>query len=117
MGLVNTLIRWWRRRRWTAPRVKHVREYDRRSDVPSDLPCRTLAIVTGSPGWAIFECPCGTAHDRIEVLLSARSDLPAWRLDMSEPKPTLHPSIDSQGERRCHFWLQRGKVLWVPDWE
>mgnify|MGYP006869464743 FL=1 len=114
MAHMTALVRWWRRRRWTAPRIKRIRKYERRSEVPADLPCRTLAVVTGSPGWAIFECPCGTPHTRIEVLLSPlRTDLSTWRLDSTGAGPTLHPSIDASGERRCHFWLRDGRVTWV----
>ena len=72
-----------------------------------------MAVVDGSPGWIIFECPCGTRHERIELMRTQRGDLPAWRLTLDGNSPTVHPSVDYVGDGRCHFWIRNGRVHWV----
>lgn len=115
MAVLDLLIDWWRRRRWTAPKLRQVRVFTSRYDVPDRLPRWTMAHVAGEPGWAIFECPCGTGHDRVELLLNAHPQLPHWRLELNGDAATLYPSVDFVGERRCHFWLRDGRVSWVED--
>lgn len=113
MGLLAAFIDWWRRRHWTQPRFVHVRMYESRADVPRRLPRRAVAVVTGQPGWAIFECPCGTGHERIELLLTPRNGLPSWDLTADDAGPSIRPSVDYVDGRRCHFWLREGRVRWV----
>jgi hypothetical protein len=105
---------WWRRRRLTPARLDQMRWYDGHAELPTDLDRHEIAVVgqRGKPKWAVLECPCGFAH-RIDINLSAARD-PSWRLDTT--RLSLFPSIDSSdGERRCHFWLQGGRVLWAAD--
>lgn len=113
MGLLALFIDWWRRHRWTQPRYTRVRTYESRTDVPRKLPRRTLAIISGRPGWVILECPCGTGHERIELLMSPRAGHPSWRLTTDDNGPTIHPSVDYVDGRRCHFWVRDGRVRWV----
>lgn len=113
MAVVDLLIDWWRRRRWTQARYKAVRIFPSRSDVPNRLPRRVVAVVDGNPGWIIFECPCGTRHERIELMRTPRGGLPTWRLSVDSDSPTIHPSVDYIGRRRCHYWLREGRVRWV----
>lgn len=28
---------------------------------------------------------------------------------------SVHPSIDYQGEPRCHYWVRDGRIDWVPN--
>lgn len=113
MGLVDLLVDWWRRHRWTQPHLKRIRQFPSRGEVPKRLPRRVMAVVDGSPGWIIFECPCGTRHERIELMRTPLGDLPAWRLTLEDKSPTLHPSVDYVGDGRCHYWLRNGRVHWV----
>lgn len=82
-------------------------------EVPDPLPRQTIAVVRTPKHlkWAVFECPCGHRH-RIMLNLDQRRD-PAWTLTQTDP-PSFHPSVDSRGHRRCHFWLRRGRIYWVP---
>jgi Family of unknown function (DUF6527) len=106
---------WWRRRRWTAPRIKRVAYYENRSDVPESVERQTLAVAGSRtrPKWAVFECPCGRGHQLVMSL--SPEHWPAWRLEEHQDGPTLAPSIDSHRPHRCHFWLRQGRVTWVPE--
>jgi hypothetical protein len=109
------LIDWWRRRRWTKPRIKQVVVYPTRAEVPEQVRRQTLALVGSheQPKWAVFECPCGRGHQLV-VNLSPRMK-PFWQLSRSDGGPTLSPSIDSFSPYHCHFWLRRGRVSWARD--
>jgi hypothetical protein len=111
----DRLTDWWRRRRWTQPRVKHVAYYEGRSDVPESLARDTLAVVgtRERPKWAVLECPCGRGHQLV-VSLSPQHP-PHWRLGEGQRGPSLKPSIDSRRAYRCHFWLRDGQVQWCRD--
>jgi hypothetical protein len=82
--------------------------------IPVVLPRHMIAVVK-TPNqfkWAVFECPCGHGH-RLMLNLDKRHE-PTWTLAQADP-PSLRPSIDSQGQRRCHFWLREGYVNWVRE--
>lgn len=75
-----------------------------------------MVIVAGpaGPKWVIFWCPCGHGH-RIELDVHP-SHRPSWRVaGDSRQRPTIVPSIDARGGRRCHFWVRGGRVQWVAD--
>jgi hypothetical protein len=114
--MTDTIIDWWRRRRWSTPRYITTCRYNLMSDVPELPPRRTVAIVgqPDRPKWLVFACPCGHAH-RIAVNLSARRN-PHWTLTTDDGAIGVWPSIDSLiPERRCHFWLKHGTVQWADD--
>jgi hypothetical protein len=113
MGRLMNYIAWWQWlpvpwRRWRI--VLCVEAGD---EVPEQLPSRGAVLVApdGRPTWLAFDCPCGTGH-RIMLNLS-ESRRPRWTLSDHTPL-TLSPSIDDVGVgRRCHFFLQRGKIQWA----
>jgi hypothetical protein len=109
------LIDWWRRRRWTTPRIDRVETYPSQGDLPAKLDRHVLAVVGSreQPKWAVFECPCGQGHQLSINLSPARP--PTWRLSETSAGPSLTPSVDSNLGRRCHFWLRHGRVHWTPD--
>jgi hypothetical protein len=110
----NKVIDWWRRRRWTAPRVDQLRWYESQSDLPLDLARHELAAVGSAdkPKWFVFECPCGTGH-RLQINASPRHR-PHWKLVGEGGQPSLKPSVDfDEPSRRCHFWLRNGRVRWA----
>ena len=113
MAWLTWLIAWWRSlplpwRAWCI--VGHVGAGD---DVPEQLPQRGVVLV-GPPHtatWVVFDCPCRTGH-RLMINLD-RTRHPFWRLDSQKPL-SIRPSIDSlTSERRCHFFIRRGKVRWA----
>jgi hypothetical protein len=114
--MMGRAIDWWRRRRWTNPRVDDLQWYERHSDLPLDLPRHELAAV-GSPDkpkWFVLECPCGTGH-RLQINGSPQHR-PRWKLARGSRKPSLKPSVDfREPRRRCHFWLLEGRVRWVSN--
>lgn len=81
-----------------------------RTELPEILDPRRIYQV-GDPGkWGVFECPCGRGHV-LEVNL-AHPGRARWRLHDAPAGPSLSPSVDFKGERRCHFWLRDGRVRW-----
>jgi len=114
VGMRGRVIDWWRRRRWTRPRIDQIRWYRTHADLPDDLPRHELAAVGSpeKPKWFVLECPCGTGH-RIQVNASTHHR-PRWSLTTHRDKPSLRPSVDfDEPTRRCHFWLRDGGVRWV----
>jgi hypothetical protein len=109
------LIDWWRRRRWTQPRIRNLVFYETRDEVPADIPRYELLVIgtPEDPKWASLTCPCGRGHQLTINLSKHRS--PYWRIRDDRRGPSLHPSIDSVSPYRCHFWLKHGSVEWVTD--
>lgn len=113
MDLRSVVVDWWRRTLLTRPRIRRARYYDSVSDLPTSIPRNEIAVVRSGEimKWAAFECPCGHNH-RILINLDPQRRV-SWRIT-GDP-PTLSPSIDSRGTRRCHFLLNSGRVTWVRD--
>lgn len=112
MGIALTLTAWYaraiRRTLVLGPAV------DAADLIPHQLPDRVGFLVQGStgPSWAAFTCPCGTGHQVLLNLNTARR--PRWQLSGTRTAPTLHPSIDVTDDGyRCHFWIRRGRLQWV----
>ncbi len=86
------------------------------SDVPDALRHDEVVVVGGQePKWAVFRCPCARGH-RV-VLDLHRSHRPHWRLDTDRAgRPSIQPSVDVQGDTRCHFLVHDGFVVWVRDY-
>lgn len=82
--------------------------------LPINLPRRNFVVVRdGKEDWSVgFICPCG-CHRKIELLLITAAD-PHWRMTVdSKERPTLYPSIWLKNGCRSHFWVKRGKIVWV----
>lgn len=108
-------IDWWRRRRFSTPRIPKIRRYDATSALPTKLPRREIAVAGTPATWAALECPCGNGH-RLMVRIRPHDRMNTWTLSDQAPGPSLHPSIDSvTDQRRCHFWLRDGRVHWADD--
>lgn len=86
-----------------------------RADLPEDLHPRCIYLLgLGTPKWAVLDCPCGRGHT-IELNLTnpART---RWEVTTNKAgRPSIHPSIDYQGQPRCHYWLREGRIHWVPN--
>jgi Family of unknown function (DUF6527) len=85
-------------------------------DVPDDLDFKAIYVAgtVKAPKWAVFMCPCERPH---RVTLSLQSSHPQrWRISDRRPGPTIFPSVDVRDWQRCHFWVKRGQVRWVPSW-
>lgn len=84
-------------------------------EVPDVIPQNAAVLVEaeGLPSWLAFDCPCGRGH-RIMLNLT-RARWPHWTMKTRSPL-TVTPSIDTVYEgRRCHFFLERGKIAWARD--
>lgn len=104
-----------RTRRRGRSRVSQVVTVLTRADLPESLHPHRLYLLGGTAAkWALLDCPCGRGH-AIELNL-ANPARTCWRVATNEAgEPSVYPSIDYQGEPRCHYWLRHGRVHWVPD--
>ena len=116
MALLEKLLNWWHLLPFPW-RLWQVQGYVEASDeIPGTLRAKGIILV-GSPDnmtWAAFDCPCGVGH-RLMLNLDGSRD-PAWHIDTLMPL-TIRPSIDhTTPERRCHFFIQKGKIDWVHNY-
>lgn len=109
------LIDWWRRRQGNSPRIDKVRTYSTVATMPAQLDRHVLALAGEPATWAVMECPCGHGH-RLQIRIRRHESSAVWRIDETDDGPSLFPSVDfASPTRRCHFWLDRGRVKWVKD--
>lgn len=97
---------------WAAPtrRVAAVVE----GDSPTSLPRLDLVLLTegGEPWSAVMLCPCGCGQT-VELPLLPQVK-PRWSLEVdAQGLPTLRPSVWLMDGCRSHFFLRKGKVIWV----
>lgn len=107
--VVNQIRRVRRRPRARFTQVVEVRD---RAHLPKHLDPRRVYRL-GDPGkWVVLECPCGRGH--VLELNLAHPGRPKWQVVAHGGRaPSVSPSVDFKGERRCHFWLRDGRVCWV----
>jgi hypothetical protein len=108
-------VPWWE---WIPGRLwRIVATVEAADEIPAHLPS-SGAVLVGSlhrPKWLAFDCPCRTGH-RIMVTLDD-ANYPYWTVHDAK-RLTLSPSIDYHtANRRCHYLIRRGKVLWVKEKE
>jgi hypothetical protein len=115
--VVRLIRRWWR---WLTARLKgpwwrEVRYCEAADELPSPLGPRVLYLVgtAGHEKWAVFACPCG--RDHAAWLNLQRSQRPRWRVGGRGLSRGLRPSVWFDAPWDCHFWIWRGRVLWVRD--
>lgn len=114
ISATNHLIDWWRRHHRGSPKIDKVCFYESAASLPDQLPRRALAVAGDPAAWAVMECPCGTGH-RLQVRIRPNAQATVWDLTQPDGRPSLSPSVDyDSGGRRCHFWLRKGRVTWVP---
>lgn len=108
-------VPWWQWLPWLSWRI--VACVEAADEIMERIP-RNGIVLVGSldrPKWAVFDCPCGTGH-RIMVTLDIRHR-PHWAIIAVNPL-TLAPSIDFHSpERRCHYFIRRGRTIWVREYE
>lgn len=84
------------------------------NELPKKLPRRNLVLLRdGGENWSVnMKCPCGCGQI-IELPLIEEAK-PRWSLKIDDENlPTLSPSIWLREQCRAHFFVKRGKVLWV----
>lgn len=109
------MVRAYRRARkaHARSRITRVITVGSRSDLPEDLHPRRVYLLGATPKWALLDCPCGRGHT-IELNL-ANPVRTRWRFTTNrDGHPSIHPSIDYQGQPHCHYWLREGRIDWVP---
>lgn len=71
-----------------------------------------IRMIDAGQEWSVaMLCPCGCG-DTIEMML-LRSVKPRWDLHVARGLPTLTPSVWRNVGCRSHFWVRRGRVVWV----
>jgi hypothetical protein len=108
-------IPFWEWLPWRGWRI--VTTVEAADEIPEHLPAGG-AVVVGTlerPKWLAFDCPCKAGH-RIMVTLD-RANWPHWSIKNGK-KLTVSPSVDYHTpERRCHYFITDGKIIWAKDRE
>ena len=82
---------------------------------PTRIPDKDLIVVREKGGrtkWAYMRCPSGCG-DTLMLSLQ-RGDYPSWRLTINKNgQPSLFPSIWKKDGCRSHFYLLRGKIVYI----
>ena len=108
-------IAWWQ---WLPFRPWRIVGAVESADLVPDLLPRNGAVLVGTleqPKWIALDCPCRQGH-RILLNADARRQ-PAWRIAAArDGKLSIAPSVDySDRQRRCHYFVRNGKILWAKD--
>ncbi len=114
--MIRALRKAWRRLRSdrSAPHLPAAFRLTDRSELPDDLDPQRLYLIGEPPKWAVLKCPCGTGH-QIDLNLSSPGR-PRWTVTFdTRSRPSLSPSVNVTGDRRCHFWIRHGHVRWCAD--
>jgi len=113
MAGVSRWRQWWGNRPWPWRRWSIAVRVEHGDEIPAQLPFRgaVLVVTAGQPKWMAFDCPCRRGH-RVMLNLDPRRR-PVWRVLSLSPL-TIDPSVDDPTMRgHCHFFLHRGRVIWV----
>lgn len=81
---------------------------------PKRLDRRCIYILTedGDPWEARMVCPCGCKEELDLNLIP--DDHPTWKATADDRgRATLHPSVWRHIGCRSHFWVRKGRVIWV----
>lgn len=114
-SVTGNLIDWWRRCRRNAARINKIRTYPSAAALPAQLGRHVLAIAGDPAAWAVKECPCGNGQ-RLQVRIRPHANAAVWDVREHDRGPSIYPSVDfDSSDRRCHFWLNQGRVRWVRD--
>lgn len=109
----------WLFRRGVPPHFRRIARVSELPDVPAVLAPDAIYVVGSDamPKWAVFRCPCQRGHPVTLRLQPGRS---SWRVSNVRGGPSISPSVDVRGDwkggERCHYWVRRGVVHWVPAW-
>lgn len=78
----------------------------------NNLDHRNLKLEKVEENYYLFYCPgCGTRH----YISTDTSKKPCWRIDTSNGKLTVTPSILVNGEYRCHLFIKDNKIEYLND--
>lgn len=87
-------------------------------DLPENVKSKTIYIVGSneSPWLIAFNCPCG-CQNLIQLNLLKDAD-PCWSYRISpKGKINISPSVWRTKGCKSHFFVHKGKIDWVRDYE
>ena len=82
--------------------------------LPDKMPLRSIILAReGTEDWCIgFKCPCGCERT-IELLVIEEAN-PRWDYALDDNSlPSLYPSVWLKDGCQSHFWIKKGRVVWV----
>ncbi len=80
----------------------------------SEIPSKTVVIVGGMDWakWAFMKCPCGC--NEVLTLSLMKSYSPNWSIKVDKlNRITLTPSVWKKDGCYSHFFVKRGKLIWL----
>ncbi|RNF77480.1 hypothetical protein EFK07_30585 [Pseudomonas putida] len=113
MNLFRPIAQWFRKwiDRFGPARRLIIVEGD---SLPAKMPFRDLVLAQDDgEDWSVgMKCPCGCGRT-IELLVIQEAK-PRWDITVdADGLPSLNPSVWLTSGCKSHFWLRRGKVVWV----
>lgn len=88
-------------------------------DLPEKLIRKTIYIVGGKdyPFQAVFLCPRGCSKKIFLNVSNQHKKNERWTItEHKDGTISLHPSIWLKTcEYECHYWIQKGKIIWHFD--
>lgn len=112
MRIFSIVVKWIKLKYYklTSPKYKAiaVKEY------PNVIQHRNIYVVSDGavPDTIIFKCPCGCNADIYLNLL--KDTRPSWSFIIDKKgKITISPSIWRKINCKSHFFLRKGKIIWV----
>jgi len=78
-------------------------------EIPIQLNKFTIYIIED---WSILlKCPCGCTND--VQLNTLEGCAPSWSYEIHKNNISISPSVKRNKGCRSHFWIKKGKILWV----
>lgn len=111
--MLKKLLKWLRslfEKRDSKPNYHHIVVLD----MPKRIELKTIYLVSndGYVWQAVMKCPCGC--DEVLYINLIEEQRPYWTYSIDEKKEiSLYPSLHRKIECKSHFFLIKGKIVWV----
>jgi hypothetical protein len=83
------------------------------NDIPTIIDSKFIYIVREGtePETLVFECPCGCGAPVYLNLL--KDTTPHWTYEIERKTITIFPSVVRKKGCQSHYWIKKGKIIWV----
>lgn len=114
MEKLGFILSWIRDILWTSNIYRYKIEIINDNPDENDINNNIIYVVKNGElaKWAYLKCPCG-CDDSIMLSLN-RDTFPSWRIKQDKfGRATISPSVNKLDGCQSHFFIKKGKVVWV----
>lgn len=114
MNQLNFIMKKVRDILWSYKKFQYKVEIVPDNPNPDTLNDNIVYVVGGKKytKWAYLKCPCG-CNDTIMLSLDRKKD-PSWSVKQDKlGQATIFPSINKLDGCRSHFFIKKGRLIWV----